>query len=230
MRLRIAKILLTICALTGAGMSHAQIVTSNPLEYAALAEGNEMINGEVKKQIENQTKTAVIQNTIAAEFAKIHEWESKYNGYLKTVEGYASSLKASATLYNEGFRIFLTLGKLYNAVKSNPQGVVATISLNNLYMETATEMISVYTLLKNAVASGDKVNMLNGTERSQLLWELNDKLASFHKKLKQLALSVKYYTLADVWNNITAGMIDRNQGEIARAAHGRWIRAAKVIR
>ena len=46
----------------------------NPLEWMALAEGNEAINGEIEKEIKGQTKTALLQNTIAAEFTKIHEW------------------------------------------------------------------------------------------------------------------------------------------------------------
>ena len=183
MRLQIAKILLFACAMFGATTAHAQIVSSNPLEYAALAEGNEAINGQIKKQIEGQTKTAMLQNTIAAEFTKIHEWEKQYSNYLRDINGYASSLKASTTLYNEGFRIFLTLGKLYGAIKDNPQGIVATMSMNNLYIETATELVSVYTLLKNAISQGGVKNMLTGAERSQTLWALNDKLVQFHKKL-----------------------------------------------
>ena len=75
-----------------AGKSHAQIASSNPLEYVALAEGNELINAQIKHQITDQQKTAFVQNTIAAEFTKIHEWERKYNSYLKTAEGYASTL------------------------------------------------------------------------------------------------------------------------------------------
>ena len=213
----------------GTATAHAQIVSSNPLEYAALAEGNEAINGQIKKQIEGQTKTAMLQNTIAAEFTKIHEWEKQYSNYLRDINGYASSLKASTTLYNEGFRIFLTLGKLYGAIKDNPQGIVATMSMNNLYIETATELVSVYTLLKNAISQGGVKNMLTGAERSQTLWALNDKLAQFHKKLKQLSLSIRYYTMNDVWNSVTAGMIDRDPGEIARQAHGRWIRVANSI-
>ena len=51
----------------------AQLVVSNPLEWLALAEGNEAINGQMKDQTEAQMKTAALQNTIAAEFTKIHE-------------------------------------------------------------------------------------------------------------------------------------------------------------
>ena len=38
--------------------AHAQIVSSNPLEYVALAEGNDLINGQIKHQIEDQQKTS----------------------------------------------------------------------------------------------------------------------------------------------------------------------------
>jgi hypothetical protein len=212
-----------------AGMeAKAQLVVSNPLEWMALAEGNEMINDEIQGQISNQTKTAVLQNTIAAEFTKIHEWEQKYSAYLQTASGFASSLKASATLYEDGVRIFITLGKLRNAINSNPQGIVATMSMNNLYLETATELISVYTLLREAIAVGGSTNMLTGAERSQTLWALSDKLDSFSKKLHKLYLSIKYYTMTDVWNSVTAGMLDRDNATIAHEAHKRWIRAARM--
>ena len=69
----------------------AQVVMSNPLEWIAVAEGNEAIHGQIKSEIDGQTRTAVLQNTIAAEFTKIHEWEKKYTTYLQTATGFASS-------------------------------------------------------------------------------------------------------------------------------------------
>ena len=57
--------------------------------------------------------------------------------------------------------------------------------------------------------------MLTGAERSKILWELNDRLAQFNKRLSQLSISIRYYTMADVWNRATAGMIDRNKVEQA---------------
>ncbi len=207
----------------------AQVVMSNPLEWLAVAEGNEAIHGQIKSEIDGQTRTAVLQNTIAAEFTKIHEWEKKYAVYLQTASGFASSLKASATLYEDGVRIIITLGKLRNAITSNPQGIVATMSMNNLYIETATELISVYTLLREAVATGGHENMLTGAERSETLWALSDKLGGFSRKLHRLYLSIKYYTMTDVWNSVTAGMLDLDMGDISGQAYGRWRRAAKEI-
>ena len=212
-----------------AGKGHAQIASSNPLEYVALAEGNELINAQIKNQITDQQKTALFQNTIAAEFTMIHEWERKYNSYLKTAEGYASTLKACTSLYDDGVRLFINLCNLKKAIAQNPPGIVATASLNNLYIETATELVTVYTTLKEAIAKGGNENMLTGAERSKTLWELNDRLAQFNKKLTRLCLSIRYYTMADVWNNVTAGMIDRSNAEIAAQALGRWRRCANVV-
>ena len=211
-----------------AGNGKAQIASSNPLEYVALAEGNELINGQITSQIEDQQKTALFQNTIAAEFTKIHEWERKYNSYLKTAEGYASTLKASTSLYDDGVRIFLSLCNLRKAIEKNPQGIVATASLNNLYIETATELLTVYTTLRDAIAKGGSENMLTGAERSKTLWALNDRLESFNKKLTRLSLSITYYTMSDIWHNVTAGMLDRSNGEIAHQAMGRWRRCASA--
>ena len=224
----ISIILAAVLALFLPHIAQAQIAASNPLEWVALAEGNELINGQIDKQIKGQTQTAILQNSIAAEFNRIHQWEKEYNSYLKTANGFASSLKACTHLYNDGVRIFLTLGKLGKAIKNNPQGIIASISMNNLYIETATELVSVFTLLNDAVAKGGTENMLTGAERSKTLWALNDKLSAFSRKLHLLYLSIRYYTLNDVWNNVTAGMLDRDNGEVARLAMTRWRRAAAL--
>lgn len=235
MRLRITNqhIIAVLVALL-AGLlpqaAKAQIAASNPLEWMALAEGNEVINSQIEKQIKGQTQTALLQNSIAAEFNRIHKWEKQYNSYLKTASGYASSLKACTHLYNDGVRIFITLEKLGKAIRNNPQGIIAGMSMNNLYIETATELVSVFTLLNEAVAKGGNENMLTGAERSKTLWALNDKLSAFSRKLQLLYLSIRYYTLNDLWNNVTAGMLDRNNGEAARMAMSRWRRAAALVR
>ena len=220
--------LILLASLIASTRVNAQIVSANPLEWAALAEGNELINGQIKDQIEGQKKTALLQNTIAAEFTQIHKWEKKYNSYLKSIDGYASSIKAATHLYDDGVRLFINLCNLKKAIAENPQGIAATLSMNNLYVETATELITVYTTLRDAIAKGGNGNMLTGAERSTTLWAINDRLAAFNHKLSQLTLSLRYYTMIDVWNNATEGLIDRSHGDIADQAHSRWIRAARI--
>ena len=96
-------------------------------------------------------------------------------------------------------------------------------------METATELISIFTLLNEAISKGGTGNMLTGAERSQTLWTHNDHLSAFSKKLHHLYLSIRYYTLTDVWNSATAGMIERSNGTVANMAMDRWRRAARYI-
>ena len=206
----------------------AQIVVANPLEWAVLAEGNELIDGQIKNETEGMTRTAVLQNTIAAEFSGIRSWEKKYNAYLKSADGYASSIKAATYLYNDGVRLFINLSDIRKAIAANPQGLAATLSMNNLYIETATELVSVYSTLKEAIATGGDGNMLTGAERSETLWLIEDRLKAFNHKLSLLSLSLRYYTLSDVWYNATEGIIDRDYGEIARHAQSRWKRASRT--
>lgn len=63
MKLPIIKILALTFILLQTCMVKAQIVTTNPLEYVALAEGNELILGNVKNQIDGQKKTALLQSS-----------------------------------------------------------------------------------------------------------------------------------------------------------------------
>ena len=240
-------LVLPVLMMMGSGVARAQIVVANPLEWAVLVEGNELIDGQIKSEIEGQTQTAVLQGTIAAEFTQIKNWENKYNAYtiaaeftqiknwenkynayLKSVDGYASSLKAATHLYNDGVRLFINLCDIRKAITNNPQGVAATFSMNNLYAETATELVTVYTTLRDAVATGGEGNMLTGAERSKTLWMIEDSLKNFNHKLSQLSLSLRYYTLQDVWWNATEGILDRDNGKIARQAQSRWQRASRT--
>lgn len=223
----IIGIAVLITAFIASMRANAQVVVINPLEWAVLVEGNELIDGQIKNEISGQTKTAVLQNTIAAEFNQIRKWEGKYNAYLKTADSYASTLKAATHLYNDGVRLFINLNDIRKTIARNPQGLAATMSMNNLYMETATELVTVYTTLRDAVATGGEANMLTGAERSQTLWMIEDRLKAFNHKLAQLSLSLRYYTLSDVWYNATEGIIDRSYGDIASQARNRWMRSAR---
>ena len=171
---------------------------SNPLEYAAIASGETLIDNQIKKQSKAMAALAVEQGAMTVANTKMKQWEQKYNSYLKMANGYASAIKAATHIYDDGVRILLTLNKLCQAATNNPQGIVATLDMNNLYMETVTEMVSVFTLLKNAVAKGGEQNMLTGSERSKPLWELEDKLSSFSHKLHLLYISIRHYRMADV--------------------------------
>ena len=217
-------VLMVLVSLTAS----AQVSQSNPNQYVIIAEGQKLVNDQIGNQTNGQQKTAALQGAIAAEFTIIKGWEGKYNSYLKTARGYAESLKAGTSIYAEGVQTLQHLFELKRAIGYNPVGMAATLSLNDLYLETASEFIKVYTTLKESIAKGGETNMLRGSERTEMLWELNDQLADLNRRLRQLAISIAYHNMMDVWNRYTAGLIDRDKGVIASEALDRWRRASEV--
>lgn len=208
--------------------SSAQMSQSNPLQYVEIETGHKNINDQIKKQTKAQEKTGLLQATISAEFTKIKQWEGKYNSYLKTARGYAEAIKAGTSLYAEGVETLRHIHEIRKVVAANPQGIGASVAMNNIYVETAAELIRTYRLLKVSVALGSNVNMLTGAERTELLWNLNDALDQLNRKLRRLAMSIAFYNLGDVWNNATAGMVERSHAQVVADAIDRWKRAQRV--
>jgi hypothetical protein len=173
-------------------------------------------------------KTAALQGSMAAEFTMMKKWEQKYNAYLKTARGYADALKAGTSLYADGVETLRHLYEIRKAINANPTGIGATLAMNDLYLETTTEFIKTYRLLKVSVAKGGTDNMLTGAERTEMLWQLNDELARLNAKLRTLAISIAYHNFTDVWNQYTAGMVDKSHADIAHDAYDRWRRASTV--
>ena len=185
------RILLLIALLLGTISLSAQgLSSSNPAEYAAIIAGETRIDSQVVKQSRGMTAIAAEQMAMVKLNTKMKNWEKKYNDYLKTVSGYASAIKAATTLYSDGMQTLTALWDVHTACRINPQGIAASVSMNNLYMETATEFIRTYKTLKKVVAKGGEGNMLSGAERTELLWNLTDNLARLNRKLRLLAVSI----------------------------------------
>lgn len=214
--------------LAGGSRAYAQASMENPSQYMAIQLGNDSINTKVSSQSTAMRKTALMQNAIGAEFLQMKSWEQKYNAYLKDARGYAEALKAGSNLYAEGVSMLLNFNSLKNAIKENPEGIAATMSMNNLYAEAVAASIGVYDCLQNTIAAGGKLNMLTGSERTELLWSLNQAMADFNRKIRSLALSIAFYNLTDVWKRATAGMLDLDRGRIANDAFDRWKRAQRA--
>ena len=206
----------------------AQVGESNPSQYVAIAEGQTLVNNAVNSQTKGMQKTAALQGSMAAEFTMMKKWEQKYNSYLKTARGYADALKAGTSLYADGVETLRHLYEIRKAINANPTGIGATLAMNDLYLETTTEFIKTYRLLKVSVAKGGTDNMLTGAERTEMLWQLNDELARLNAKLRTLAISIAYHNFTDVWNQYTAGMLDKSHADIAHDAYDRWRRASTV--
>ena len=101
--------------------------------------------------------------------------------------------------------------------------------MNNLYMETAAEFTKTYRLLNKVVKKGGQDNMLNGSERTMLLWKLSAELEQLNKKLRSLALSITVFNFEDVWNRAIAGKIEKTNGMLAEDARKRQSKAMRQV-
>lgn len=224
------RILLLIALLLGTISLSAQgLSSSNPAEYATIIAGETRIDSQVVKQSRGMTAIAAEQMAMVKLNTKMKNWEKKYNEYLKTVSGYASAIKAATTLYSDGMQTLTALWDVHAACRINPQGIAASVSMNNLYMETASEFMRTYKTLKKVVAKGGEGNMLSGAERTELLWNLTDNLARLNRKLRLLAVSITMHSFEDVWNRAINGKIGKSNKMLAVESSRRMRRAMSNV-
>ena len=143
-------VMLCLAIVLSTAVCRAQIsgTTSNPGQYLAIKKGEDIILSKITAQTNYRKKEAGIQAELSGTTAKIRNWEQQYNKYLKTTKGFADRIVADCQLYLEGVQTLNALWEVSAAKKINPQGVFATMSMNNLYMETAMQFIKTYRSLK----------------------------------------------------------------------------------
>lgn len=211
----------TVC--NGQGLS-----SSNPGEYAAIFTGEEKINSEISSQKKGMNKIGLLQAEMSAATTKMKEWEKRYNSYLKAKE-FGERLAVSCQLYGDGVQTLSCLWDIYNGAKYNPQGIFASMSMSNIYMEVATQYLRTYNSIKYLLKYGTDKNMLNGAERTQLLWSLEEELYHLNRKLQRLAVCIATYNFQDVWNKAITGKIEKTNGMLATEARDRMRRAVKGV-
>lgn len=205
------------------------LTQSNPLEYAAILSGETRLDRQVAKQSRGMAALAAEQGAMTVANTRMRKWEEKYNSYLKTASGYATAIKAATTLYADGMQTLMSLWEVHTACRINPQGIAASVSMNNLYMETATEFIRTYKALKSMIAKGGEGNMLNGAERTQMLWNLTSSLERLNRKLRRLSVSITLYSFEDVWNSATYGKVGKTNKMLAKESSNRMRRAISNV-
>lgn len=206
----------------------AQLSQTNPDQITLIGLANAQLDSVVSSQSNNMGKIVLNQGVIGAEFTMIKNWEGKYINYLKTARGYAEQLKAGTTIYLDGMRCFQSLMEVQKAINANPQGIAASVSMTNLYQEVIAEFMVVFRVLKISIAQGGEGNMLNGAERTELLWTLAERMASLRDTLHSLAIAIAFYNMHDIWKSAIAGLIEPDHSQIARDAMDRWRRAQEA--
>lgn len=225
--LRCLVVVLTL--LTSLDIRAQSMVEHNPGLVAAEIEGTTAIDIAVNTEIGLEGATIPYQTGMSAIFAQIKSWEGKYNSYLKTVNGFATGLKGFKTFMVNIMKTLICLKELKDAISANPQGVFASMGMTDIYLEVASEIVVSYEYFDKALAKGGTTNMLNGAERARVLNDANAMIVELNRKLHNMALSIAYFNMVDVWRRITAGMSVKSHADIAKEAGERFYRAAKAM-
>lgn len=129
-------------------------VSVDPLWEAAVMTGTKKVMDQYNTQNTKLLEMTALQNTMALHFNAVKEWQRKQNAYLK-VAGYAEAVQAGSRLTAEGVRTIRDLMDLKKVMSRNPEGIAATLAMNNLYMETIVEFIKTYRMLKCVLMGKD---------------------------------------------------------------------------
>lgn len=226
LRAAVIGLLLAVCLHTRAQFA---AVETNPGLIAAEVEGTMAIDIANGSQLGLEGATVPFHTGMSAIFAQIKDWEGKYNSYLKTVQGFATGIKGCKAFLINIMKTLICLKEIKDAISANPQGVFATMSMNETYLEVAAEIIVTYEYFESALARGGTGNMLSGSERVKVLNDINCMIQELNVKLHNMALSIAYFNMTDVWRRITAGMSMKSHADIAKEAGERFYRAAKTI-
>lgn len=204
-------------------------VSYDPLWMVAVFDGTKLVNDEYNKQTSQLVEIGALQNTMALHFNAVKNWQWKHNCYLKDAESFAEAFNAGTNLTAQAVRTMRDLMDLKKVMARNPEGIAATLAMNDLYMETITEFIKTFRMLKFSVSTGGEYNMLTGKERTEMLWALVDRLDELNTKIRKLILSVAYYRVKDIWAFYTRGMFERHKADIAENCLDRWNRVQDAI-
>lgn len=193
-----------------------------PIQESTITAGEYTLQQLIGQQAVQMGAVNAEQVPISLEFKEMDNWNRKYYNYLSDAGYVINSLQAGTTIYTKAFECFRNLVDLGKAIKENPQGVVSTAALNNLYVETAVKFVKVFRTLNNVLKKGGKQSMLNGADRCRLLWQISGELDELKTSINRIAISVRYYSILDVWWNATLqyGIYDHKQ--VADYCYNKW--------
>lgn len=204
--------------------------TTHPIQIAAIGEYIAHNTIAMGQQAAASGEILGYQAAMDVFETKIATFERKYYQYLSedtTGHNFLSYIRTGTSLYISAIETFRHLTEIKKAVGYNAQGILATVGMNDLYLQTAATFCKVYSLLQKCFNGGDW-NMLTGAQRLELLWQLHDNMSELNEYLGRLAWNVAFYRMSDVWERVATSFCTYDKGHIAKEALKRWKRTAET--
>ena len=221
-------VIITIMMMTSTNAQAQASAEINPLDVAAIKIGSDSLNAVYSKEIAEYEKILALQTAMNLQLNKIRKWGQEYNSYLETIAPFFKNVALVRNLYTQGAAIIQNAAMLTKCINMNPEGLAASVPLTNIYIEVATEFFITYKTFKDCIGKGGKDNMLNTTERLEMLWVLSDNMRVLNEKLRRMAMTIAFSNFKDAWDRLTEGIVPRDANYVANAAHRRWVRIYKA--
>lgn len=223
MKSLIVKILFVCCFICVNNKSFAidALVHSNPGELVLMETAYNQLGKLHNDEKEIQIEIGSYNAAIAGEFNYIASWQNKYNHYLSKAKEYGSALRAICTLALDIYRTWYTIMDIKHTIETYPEGMVSSFVTTDIWIQTAAELLVLFDAFqtiapeKNEEGKRQWSNMLSKAARSEFLWEVVDRYARFHKRLKRLAYTLKVCSFSILWDKIQMQAYRHNPGKIA---------------
>ena len=205
------------------------VTTEDPFLAAAYITGSTLEINEIQTGTGYKLSTEMLEGAITAKFNQIKKWQQKESDYLKDASKFAQAIKAGTTLATTCLKTLRNLNELRKAANNNPEGIVTSTVMNNLYLETLVEFIKTYRMLEWSVTKGKEKNMLTGKERAETMWMLVDRIEELNEKIHTLALSVAFWNFKLSFMQLSIGYGVYDTKRIGDICIEKWRNSYKAL-
>ena len=193
-----------------------------------------MYTEKAEDQLKAQERAMLLQTTghiwTREEVEATTDLQRQFNDYLDSFRDIISYAAQIYGFYHEIGRLAENMGCLNRQLRGHAGNAIAVALMpnrNRLYQELILGSVEIVNDIRQVCLSDTK---MTEKQRIELVLGIRPKLKVMNRKLRHLALAVKYTSLADVWALIDEGARPQkaDKAEIVQAAMRRWKRSGQL--
>ena len=186
---------------------------------------------KAQKELKSQEKVMLLQTTghiwTKEEIEGTTDLQREFNDYLDSFRSIVCYAAQTYGFYHEISRLTDNLGDFSQQLARHPSNALAVAlssRRNKIYRELILGSVEIVNDIRQVCMNNTK---MTEKQRMEIVFAIRPKLKRMNKKLKHLALAVKYTSFVDVWAEIDEGSRPRptDKAGIVQAAMRRWKRS-----
>lgn len=186
---------------------------------------------KAEKELKSQEKAMLMQTTghlwMREEVEGTTDLQRTFNNYLDSFRDIVCYAAQIYGFYHEIGRLSDNMGDLSKQLRQHAEGAFAvalTPRRNQIYRDLILGSVEIVNDIRQVCMNNTK---MMEKQRMEIVFAIRPKLKRMNKKLKHLALAVKYTSFVDVWAEIDEGSRPRptDKAGIVQAAMRRWKRS-----